>query len=234
MYRNVRVVYFVQRLHFTSYEIVTGVPQRHKKGHICGGIRWPKYLSANGLGADGNQQDGHKEQLALQISCSTSALKKIEAEERRPSAQIVERLADIFNIPQEERKAFLRFARGDWQAISDSGHEDSPWLISSARVTKEVETAAPIQNLPSGTVTFLFTDIEGSSRLAQAHPKEWETLLERHHVILRESIESNNGYVFQVVGDGFCAAFHTPNDGLHAAVKAQTKVANRKLGCCSY
>src|SRR6185503_19347519 len=42
-------------------------------------------------------------QLALQISCSTSALIKIEAEERRPSAQIVERLAEIFNVPLVER-----------------------------------------------------------------------------------------------------------------------------------
>jgi predicted ATPase/class 3 adenylate cyclase len=171
-----------------------------------------------------------QEQLALQLSCSTSALKKIESEERRPSAQIVERLAEIFNIPPNEQTKFLRFARGDWQAISDSGHQDSPWLISSARVTKQVETGAPIQNLPSGTVTFLFTDIEGSSRLAQAHPKEWETLLERHHAILRESIESNNGYLFQVVGDGFCAAFHTPNDGLHAAVTAQQKLQTENWG----
>jgi transcriptional regulator with XRE-family HTH domain len=43
-----------------------------------------------------------QDQLALQISCSTSALKKLEAEERRPSTQIVERLAEIFDIPLNE------------------------------------------------------------------------------------------------------------------------------------
>jgi non-specific serine/threonine protein kinase len=72
-----------------------------------------------------------QEQLALQISCSTSALKKIEAEERRPSAQIVEQLAEIFNIPLDERTAFLRFARGDWRSAPDERKESAPWQISA-------------------------------------------------------------------------------------------------------
>jgi predicted ATPase/class 3 adenylate cyclase len=78
-----------------------------------------------------------------------------------------------------------------------------------------------IQNLPTGTVTFLFTDIEGSTRIAQAYPDQWEMLRGRHHEILRSAIESNNGYVFQIVGDEFCAAFHTASDALKAAVSAQ-------------
>lgn len=68
-----------------------------------------------------------QEQLALQISCSTSAVKKIEAEERRPSAQIVERLAEIFGIPANEHPAFLRFARGDWQAALAEFRQEPPW-----------------------------------------------------------------------------------------------------------
>jgi class 3 adenylate cyclase len=42
---------------------------------------------------------------------------------------------------------------------------------------------------PTGTVTFLFTDIEGSTKLAQAHPVEWEAAHQRHHAILREATE---------------------------------------------
>ena len=42
-----------------------------------------------------------------------------------------------------------------------------------------------MNELPSGTVTFLFTDIEGSTKLAQEHPDEWELLRERYHVICR-------------------------------------------------
>src|SRR3989304_3424774 len=76
-------------------------------------------------------------------------------------------------------------------------------------------------NLPTGTVTFLFTDIEGSTKLAREHPEKWETLRNRHHAILRAAIESYNGYVFQIIGDAFCAAFHTAGDGLRAAVKSQ-------------
>src|SRR4030095_14674948 len=70
-----------------------------------------------------------QEQLALKINCSTSALRKFESEERHPSAEVVEQLADIFNIPADDRKSFLRFARGDWQAISGRDTEDSPWHV---------------------------------------------------------------------------------------------------------
>src|SRR4030095_6834241 len=77
---------------------------------------------------------------------------------------------------------------------------------------------------PSGTVTFLFTDIEGSTKLAQQYPDRWEILRARHHTILQTAMELFNGYVFQIVGDAFCVAFHTASDGLGAAVEAQQKL----------
>ena len=55
--------------------------------------------------------------------------------------------------------------------------------------------------LPTGTVTFLFTDIEGSTTLAQQHPAEMPGLLTRRHAILREAIEAYHGHVFQIIGD---------------------------------
>ena len=79
----------------------------------------------------------------------------------------------------------------------------------------------PDQNLPSGTVTFLFTDIEGSTKLAQEYPDEMSSLLARHNQILHQAIERHNGYVFRVVGDSFAAAFHFASDALGAAVDAQ-------------
>jgi predicted ATPase/DNA-binding XRE family transcriptional regulator len=72
-----------------------------------------------------------QDQLAQQINCSTSALRKFESEERRPSAETVKQLADIFNIPPEERKSFLRFARGDWQAFAGGEAENAPWRLSN-------------------------------------------------------------------------------------------------------
>jgi len=83
------------------------------------------------------------------------------------------------------------------------------------------------QHLPSGTVTFLFTDIEGSTKLAQQYPDEMPSLLARHHEILNRTIETRNGNVFQIVGDSFSAAFHTPDDALSAALDAQRYLQNK-------
>jgi predicted ATPase/class 3 adenylate cyclase/Tfp pilus assembly protein PilF len=74
--------------------------------------------------------------------------------------------------------------------------------------------------LPTGTVTFLFTDIEGSTRLWEQHPTAMQQALYRHDVLLRIAIEANRGYVFKTVGDAFCAAFPTPTDALAAALSA--------------
>jgi predicted ATPase/class 3 adenylate cyclase len=75
--------------------------------------------------------------------------------------------------------------------------------------------------IPSGTVTFLFTDIEGSTDLAQRYPSDLPNLLARHHAILREAIETNHGLIFKTIGDAFCAAFPTADDALNATVAAQ-------------
>jgi class 3 adenylate cyclase len=78
--------------------------------------------------------------------------------------------------------------------------------------------------MPTGTVTFLFTDIEGSTTLAQDYPDEMNLLLERHNAILRRSIEAHDGYVFRITGDAFAAAFHTGSDAASAALDAQRKL----------
>jgi len=76
----------------------------------------------------------------------------------------------------------------------------------------------------------LFTDIEGSTKLARAHPESWEPARARHHDILKSAIESNNGYVFQTIGDAFCATFHKAGDALKAATKAQQDLQTEKWG----
>jgi class 3 adenylate cyclase len=75
--------------------------------------------------------------------------------------------------------------------------------------------------LPSGTVTFLFTDIEGSTDLARRFPDALTTLFARHHAILRQAIQTHDGHVFKIIGDAFCAAFHTAPAALAAALDAQ-------------
>jgi predicted ATPase/class 3 adenylate cyclase len=81
-------------------------------------------------------------------------------------------------------------------------------------------------NLPTGTVTFLFTDIEGSTKLAQEHPDAMPALLAQHNEILAHSIQTHNGYIFEIVGDSFTAAFHSATDALNAAIDAQLSLFN--------
>jgi predicted ATPase/class 3 adenylate cyclase len=78
-----------------------------------------------------------------------------------------------------------------------------------------------MSSLPSGTVTFLFTDIEGSTKLAQEHPDKMPSLLARHNEMLNQAINNHNGFVFQIVGDSFSAAFHSVSDALDATLDAQ-------------
>ncbi len=154
-----------------------------------------------------------REQLAERVGYSAATIRKIEDEERRPSAQVAERLAEVFNIPQNEREDFLRFARGDWRVAPTARVEDAPWLASSAH---EHETNPKIH-----LATFLFTDIESSAKLWESAPEKMKVALQRHHAILQEAITSNGGAVFQIVGDAFCAAFPTVLSAISAAVAAQ-------------
>jgi predicted ATPase/class 3 adenylate cyclase len=87
-----------------------------------------------------------------------------------------------------------------------------------------------MNNFPSGTVTFLFTDIEGSTKLAQQYPDAMPVLLARHHEILHQSIQSQNGYVFQIVGDSFAVAFHSASEAVNAAIDVQRSLFNEQWG----
>ena len=87
-----------------------------------------------------------------------------------------------------------------------------------------------MNSLPAGTVSFLFTDIEGSAKLAQEFPQALPDLLKSHNAILRESIEQNDGHVFQIVGDAFCAAFDSAMNALKASVAAQKRLDEHPWG----
>ena len=76
-------------------------------------------------------------------------------------------------------------------------------------------------DLPSGTVTFLFTDIEGSTRLWEERRGEMADALAEHDAIVRSAIEANNGYVFATGGDGFAAVFGSAGEAVAAAEHVQ-------------
>src|SRR5262245_32230911 len=76
-----------------------------------------------------------------------------------------------------------------------------------------------------GTITALFTDIEGSTRLWEQHPDEMRVALARHDALVRGAIEREGGVVFKTVGDAFCSSFGSALDAVRAAVRAQQALA---------
>ena len=76
-------------------------------------------------------------------------------------------------------------------------------------------------DLPAGTVTFLFTDLEGSTAPQQAHPAAYRDAVRRHHDLLLEAVASHGGVVFETLGDAVCAAFERPTDAVAAALAGQ-------------
>jgi predicted ATPase/class 3 adenylate cyclase len=84
---------------------------------------------------------------------------------------------------------------------------------------------ARVAELPAGTATFLFTDLEGSTRLWQEHPDGMRAALARHDEIVRDAIVAHEGHLVKSTGDGFFAAFATASDSVDAAVAAQVALA---------
>ena len=83
-------------------------------------------------------------------------------------------------------------------------------------------------SLPSGTVTFLFTDIEGSTRLLQHLGDGYADVLAEHQRILREAFGANGGYEIDTQGDSFFVAFERARSAVAAAIAAQRGLAARE------
>lgn len=121
------------------------------------------------------------------------------------AAANLKRYAAIFNIPRPMEVELL--------------YEENQFGSNRpARVSKP-EEHKPV--LPSGTVTFLFSDIEGSTKLSQQYPEAMPVLLARHNEILNQAAAAHNGFVFDTVGDSFHVAFHNASDALEAALDIQ-------------
>jgi predicted ATPase/class 3 adenylate cyclase len=91
-----------------------------------------------------------------------------------------------------------------------------------------IPDAAPDNNqgpLPSGTVTFAFTDIEGSTQRWERNLAAMDQAVRRHDALVRRAIAGRRGYVFKALGDAFCAAFSHPADAVAAMLEAQRALA---------
>jgi predicted ATPase/class 3 adenylate cyclase len=111
---------------------------------------------------------------------------------------------------------------------------DDPALAAPAAVPGEAVPAAAegaaAMGLPQGTVTFLFTDLEGSTRRWEAHPAEMRDALARHDTIVRGAVESHGGVVFSAMGDGMAAVFASARDAVRAVLAAQQGLAAEEWG----
>ncbi len=81
-----------------------------------------------------------------------------------------------------------------------------------------------VPSRPTGTVAFLFTDVEGSTRRWESDAAAMASALARHDALVRAAIEAQGGYVFKVMGDAFCAAFVTAADAAAAALRIQREL----------
>ena len=89
----------------------------------------------------------------------------------------------------------------------------------------QVESGPPAWARPTGTITFLFSDIEGSTSRWDADRKAMAAALARHDAVMRAALEAHGGYVFKTVGDAFCAAFAMAGEAVTAALEAQQALA---------
>jgi predicted ATPase/class 3 adenylate cyclase len=167
-------------------------------------------------------------ELAQRVGCVPGTIKSIEAETRRPSKQLAGRLADALELRSEERALFLKVARSELNADQLASRTtvgraagDTPLQFSTA--TQQVA-------LPTGVVTFLFTDLEGSTRIWERHPQAMHAALVRHDTILKEAIAANAGIVFKTTGDGVIAAFASASDALAAALATQRALRQEAWG----
>jgi predicted ATPase/class 3 adenylate cyclase len=110
-------------------------------------------------------------------------------------------------------------------ALDQAILEQSPELewpgLEPAKQVGPTARPSPDPGVPTGIVTLLFTDIEGSSRLWEEHPSSMPEALARHDELIRMTVGEHSGHVFKTVGDAFCVAFTSASDAVLAAAALQ-------------
>jgi predicted ATPase/class 3 adenylate cyclase len=171
-----------------------------------------------------------QDELAQRVGCSLATIQKIEGDARRPSREIAARLTDTLALAADERTAFIQAARAELgadrlPAPAQTVARGAFVAAVPAATSQPVQTTSPTHTLPSGTVTFLFTDIEGSTRLWERHQGAMPAALARHDALLHELVAAHGGVVFKTVGDSVLTAFAQAPDALAAALAIQRAIS---------
>ncbi len=160
------------------------------------------------------------------IAGPTSDVAEAEAAIERLAAAPADEGLVIRDIWLLRLRALLARAHGDdaaYRALAGPlpRHGEIAWLRGAYRVGRgDAMTAAA----PSGVVTFLFTDVEGSTRRWENDADGMRGALAAHDEVLRAAIEAHGGWLFKHTGDGVCAAFASPRGAVDAAVAAQREL----------
>jgi len=155
-------------------------------------------------------------ELAQQVGCAEGTIRNLEADTLRPSKQLAARLAAQLGLAPDAQAAVIAFARG-----GATPPPLLPALPALPPATKHTPRQTGPVVPPSGTVTFLFTDVEGSTTWWEQHKEAMRRSLVRLDAILREAIAARGGYVFKTIADTFYAAFAHPAAAIGAALEAQ-------------
>jgi DNA-binding winged helix-turn-helix (wHTH) protein len=121
---------------------------------------------------------------------------------------------------------FIETARGrGYRFIADVTSITEP---AAAPAAGDGVHAGGLTGLPSGTVSFLFTEVEGSGKLWEHHPVEMRSALQRHDELLRAAIDETGGHVFSQAGDSVAAVFARVGDAVGASSRAQRSLADEE------
>ena len=104
--------------------------------------------------------------------------------------------------------------------------EESGLLVTASTADREDKTLP----LPSGTVTFLFTDIENSTQLWERQPTQMQAAFARQEAIFRQVVSAQDGYAYKMIGDAFQVAFKTASAAVRAALEAQRQLQAEPWG----
>ena len=145
--------------------------------------------------------------------------------------EILALLAEGFSNREIAEKLYISSETVKWynkQLYSKLGVLSRSQAVARARAIGLLDDAGTASL--GGTVTFLFTDIEGSTKLWEQHPEAMRAALQQHDALLRRVIEENNGRVFKTMGDAFYAVFDDAVNALSAAHAAQTAILTKDWG----
>ena len=164
-----------------------------------------------------------QEELAERARLSPRGVSDLERGARiNPHPGTVRQLADALALSDTDRAAFFAAARGSAAPAPSAGPAAAPPPAPALLAT---QSRPPVPLPPTGTVTFLFTDIDGSTKLLQRLGPRYADVLGDHQRLLRAAFAAHSGYEVDTQGDSFFVAFPTAPDALAAAAEATRALA---------